>query len=37
MDSETKAFYRDGKIVGVVVFEDMKKARDWEERLRSSR
>lgn len=37
LDSETKAFYRDGKIVGVVVFEDMKKARDWEERLRSSR
>ncbi|PLV57044.1 pyridine nucleotide-disulfide oxidoreductase [Thermotoga sp. SG1] len=37
LDNETKAFYRDGKIVGVVVFEDMKKAREWEERLRSSR
>ncbi|PLV59452.1 NAD(P)/FAD-dependent oxidoreductase [Thermotoga sp. KOL6] len=36
LDNETKAFYKDGRIVGVVVLEDMKKAREWEEKLRDS-
>jgi nitrite reductase (NADH) large subunit len=37
IDSETKSFYRDEKIVGVVVLSDVRKAREWEERLRSTR
>jgi len=37
IDSETKSFYRDEKIVGAVVLSDVKKAREWEERLRSTR
>ncbi|AIY87541.1 MULTISPECIES: NAD(P)/FAD-dependent oxidoreductase [unclassified Thermotoga] len=37
IDSETKAFYRDEKIVGVVVLSDVRKAREWEERLRNAR
>lgn len=37
IDERTKAFYRDDEIVGVVVFEDMKSARMWEEKLRGSK
>lgn len=37
IDSETKSFYRDEKIVGAVVLSDVRKAREWEERLRSTR
>lgn len=34
IDEHTKAFYKDNQIIGVVVLEDMKTARSWEERLK---
>jgi nitrite reductase (NADH) large subunit len=35
LDDNTKAFYKNDEIVGVVVLEDMKSARSWETKLRS--
>lgn len=36
IDEHTRAFYKDDRIVGVVVLEDTKQARAWEERLRKN-